>query len=340
MAVVRRLNYDGFSFVSTQETFMHCLVEASASRKLTCLFNLWRIRHWRIRHWQGHLTSRVVAWVLLPTLIVSVNVQASALKADNQNQALYTIATHHDNYLLPLSYNINQNQARFKKLGTDTSADKLELAFQFSGKIGLHNDLFSTKADLYFAYTQRSWWQAFNTEASSPFRETNYAPEFFIEADSNWQWLGWQNTRNRLALNHQSNGQSGELSRSWNRVYADILLEHDAWALILTPHWRIPEAASQDDNPLIHHYMGYGDVQVARRLGQGREIAAKWRGNPFTGHHGVQVDASWPINNGLRGHLQYYLGYGENLIDHDSHVHRLSLGFSLNPMFDADGFSR
>lgn len=59
------------------------------------------------------------------------------------------------------------------------------------------------------------------------------------------------------------------------------------------------------------------------------------RGNPAEGHLGTQLDYSWPMFGSIRGHLQYYYGYGESLIDYDQRTNRLSLGFSLNPLFTA-----
>lgn len=256
-------------------------------------------------------------------------------QAANHNP--FSITTHHANYLLPLSYNGNPHHDTFRYIERDIPPSNAELTFQFSTKVGLAEGLFHGHGDLYFGYTQRSWWQVFNTEASSPFRETNYAPELFIDFDNAWELFDWVNTRNRIALNHQSNGRSDPLSRSWNRVYVESAFQRNDWALVLAPHWRIPEPASEDDNPDIHHYMGYGDIRVAKRLEGNHEIIAQWRGNPDQGHHGTQIDYSWPTFNNLRAHMQYYYGYGESLIDYNHRVHRLSVGFSLNPLFTPDG---
>ena len=100
--------------------------------------------------------------------------------------------------------------------------------------------------DLHFAYTQRSWWQAYNADASSPFRETNFEPEVFIDFENRGSLLGWTNINNRLAFNHQSNGRSDPLSRSWNRLILESTFVNDDWALTLAPHWRIPESEEED----------------------------------------------------------------------------------------------
>ncbi|MCH4565166.1 phospholipase A [Halomonas sp. EGI 63088] len=249
----------------------------------------------------------------------------------------YAITMHRRNYLLPLSYNDNPNREGFDSDSTTT--DRTEIKFQFSAKVNLAEDLFGGNGDLIFAYTQRSWWQAYNDDASAPFRETNFEPEVFLDFDSRWSLLGWTNINNRLAFNHQSNGRSGDQSRSWNRVILTSTFINGDWAFSLAPHWRIPESAEDDDNPDIERFVGYGDVTVARRFGD-QELSLLWRGNPGTGNMGTQLDYSWPLFGNVRGHVQYYYGFGESLIDFDHRTHRLGIGFSLNPLFSGSRMAR
>lgn len=60
----------------------------------------------------------------------------------------------------------------------------------------------------------------------------------------------------RTGFSHQSNGKSGLLSRSWNRVYVDFLFERDNWYFSLKPWWRVPEDNDNDDNPDIDEFLG------------------------------------------------------------------------------------
>ena len=252
-------------------------------------------------------------------------------QASNRNP--YAITAYRRNYLFPFTYNRKPNHAAYSELTGEDNMERNELKFQFSAKVALAEGLFGTTGDLYFAYTQRSWWQAYNTDDSSPFRETNYEPEVFLNFDNDWQLLGWANIRNRLSINHQSNGRSNELSRSWNRLYLETIFQRGDWAVSLAPHYRLPETTGDDDNPDIERYMGYGDITLARRFGD-NELSLMVRGNPGAGHMGGQFDYSWPLfGSKVRAHVQYYHGYGESLIDYDQNTQRLSLGFSLNPLF-------
>mgnify|MGYP002735284788 CR=1 FL=1 len=276
--------------------------------------------------------------VLEPNLSETV-VERRLLEAESKHNPL-AITTHRRNYMLPLNYTTTPNKDTFRYIDDKNPPDRLEMLFQFSAKFNLADDLIFDNGDLYFGYTQRSWWQAYNTAASSPFRETNYEPEIFLDFDNNATLLGWTNINNRIGINHQSNGRSDPLSRSWNRVTMSSTFVKDNWAFSIAPHWRIPERESEDDNPDIHHYKGYGDITIGRQLGGGQEATLTWRGNPDKGNMGSQIDYSWPLFGKVRGHVQYYYGYGDNLIDYDREVQRLGIGFSLNPLYTTGTFGQ
>ncbi|WP_053070759.1 phospholipase A [Halomonas sp. PR-M31] len=240
-----------------------------------------------------------------------------------------TLSVYRRNYLLPWTYNTNPNQEDFDSISSNGNADKTEAKFQISLKVSVLHNMFGDNGDLYFAYTQRSWWQAYNAKASSPFRETNHEPEAFVSFDNAYSWFGWTNTQNRVGFAHQSNGQSQPLSRSWNRLYADLLFQRGDWAISVAPHWRIPESSDDDDNPDLENYIGYGDFTLVRTFGD-QEISLMVRGNPGKHHYGALLDYTFPLIGKVRGHVQYFDGYGESLVDYDEDVQRFGLGFSLN----------
>ncbi|MCC5882443.1 MAG: phospholipase A [Halomonas sp.] len=268
--------------------------------------------------------------------VIEEVIQRRQLERESTRNPL-AITTHRRNYLFPVSYTTHPNAVAFRDVYADVGPNDLEVKFQFSAKVNLLEDVFGTTGDLYFAYTQRSWWQAYNTDASSPFRETNYEPEVFLEFDNTTRLLGWTNTRNRIAFNHLSNGRSMPLSRSWNRIYLESMFQRGDWAVAVAPHWRIPESDGDDDNPNIDRYWGYGDVTVARRFNGDQEASVMVRGNPSPGNYGTQVDYSWPLFGNIRGHVQYFYGYGESMIDYDHRNHRMSIGFSVNPLISGSG---
>lgn len=211
----------------------------------------------------------------------------------------------------------------------------LEGKFQLSFKTKIAENLFGDNGDLWGAYTQTSRWQMYNSDASRPFRETNYEPELMLVFRNRYQLLGWNGRMTGLSLNHQSNGRSDPRSRSWNRVIASIGLDRENWALELRPWWQVPEKASRSDNPDIADYIGRGDARLTFRHGA-HEISALARHSLRRGersHGALQLDWGFPLDPPLRGHVQIFSGYGESLIDYNHKSTYIGLGISLQEWF-------
>lgn len=239
------------------------------------------------------------------------------------------IRPYRSNYLLPVAYNANPNRnvAAAERLDIpflEGALDDVEMKFQLSFEVPLWARILQRDLDLYFAYTQLAFFQAYNREYSSPFRETNYEPELGLNWQPDVEALGWRLGSARLAVNHQSNGRSEPLSRSWNRLLLQVDGERDGLALGLRLWALLGDDPS--DNPDIAEYLGYGELHATYRLGQ-HELGAMLR-NPR--HPTVQLDWSYPLGRTLRLYLQYFNGYGESLLDYDHSVNRVGLGFMLN----------
>lgn len=247
----------------------------------------------------------------------------------------FVITPHRPNYALPVSYNKNPNSKPFKVVGGDFS--NTEIKFQISLKAPLWQGMFNGYGDLYAAYTNISWWQAYNSN-SAPFRETNHEPEIFAAFPTDYDFFGLKLRAVVAGFSHQSNGRSGDLSRSWNRVYANFLLERDNFYMSFKPWYRIPESDKDpndsnttkgDDNPDIDKYMGNGELHFGYKLDT-HQISMMLRNNLRSDNKGaVQLDWSFPLNERFRGYVQYFNGYGESLIDYNASVSRLSVGVLL-----------
>ncbi|MDO5686988.1 MAG: phospholipase A [Neisseria sp.] len=259
----------------------------------------------------------------------------------NDPAGTLSIRAHQPIYLLPAWYNSRPNhtpqspsQAPSNLYGNDTQRTEAKMQVSFKTKIA--QDVFKTRADLWFGYTQLSHWQVYNRSWSAPFRGTDYQPELFLTqpvslnlpAGGKLRMIGG-------GIVHRSNGQSDPLSRSWNRLYGMAGMEWGKLTVIPRLWWRIPEKSSKDNNPDINRYMGYGDLTVQYRFDKQQTLGTVLRINPKTGKGAVQVDYTFPIAGRLKGYVQMFNGYGENLLDYN-HLHR-SIGIGL--MFnDWDGF--
>ncbi len=207
-----------------------------------------------------------------------------------------------------------------------------EVKAQLSFKTKLAENVLGSRGDLWFGYTQRSFWQAGNQRYSSLFRETDYEPEAiyvhpvqFALGALNVRYLG-------LSLNHQSNGQARPYSRSWNRLIGDVAMEYGDWAFHVRPWTRVFESrGDRNDNPGIENYVGRGELTIERRAG-GHVLSATLRHSLRAGSNSrgsAQGDWAFPIAGGLRGHLQLFSGYGESLIDYNHRQTTIGLGVSF-----------
>jgi phospholipase A1 len=249
----------------------------------------------------------------------------------------FALLPHKPNYLLPVTFaNISK-----RPYAGDPKAEKYqdtEAKFQISLKYLAVEDLMWEGLDVQVAFTVASYWQAYNGEISAPFRETNYEPEIIFNYSRPWTLLGLPIEQTFVSLNHQSNGQTGELSRSWNRIIGGVVFAQNAnvtWGL--RTWWRVPEEDKEsfddpdgDDNPYIERYMGYGELGGVWSISDNHTLELLIRNNFRSDNRGaVQLGWTFPITRHLRGYVEYFNGYGESLIYFNQHTQRLGIGVKL-----------
>ena len=241
-------------------------------------------------------------------------------------RGVFKFRPHHASYLVGMrSYRPNEAPyAPYRDLSeNDAGLSKGELAFQLSFKMKMIEGAFGKPVDLWFGYTQNSFWQAANSKASSPFRETNYQPEIVAVAPLSAELGGVHLRHVGLGIVHQSNGQSGSLSRSWNRAYVQFGLERDGLSATARVWKRMKE--SDDDNPDIVDYMGRGDLALAYRR-EGHIYSSTMRYNFHTDKGSIQAGWAFPIAGNLKGYTQVFAGYGQSLIDYNYFQRSVGLG--------------
>ena len=222
-----------------------------------------------------------------------------------------------------------------------------EAKFQFSFKYDLWPS--TGHHTVYLAYTQKSLWDIY--EKSAPFRETNYAPEIFY-AHYHAEVHGQPNRgcglfSEQLGLEHESNGEAGDASRSWNRVFMDLQATcygKPAYGLMALRLW-YPFAIAE--NPNIKKTQGYGELSLGVGLDDDAShmnglltIAARKGTSRRIAKGSLTVDARWrPTYQRLLGKawkfapylwFQLFAGYGETLgtFDSASTSARLGIGFT------------
>jgi len=249
---------------------------------------------------------------------------------DEAKQGAFLFRPHHPNYFLPLKVSNRPNNSPFHASlnQADQDLDPVEAELQLSFKIKAMEGMFGyDNADLWFGYTITSFWQAYNDNISSPFRETNYEPEVMVAYRTDYEIAGFRGRFINLGAVHQSNGRTEGLSRSWNRVYAQFGFERDDLALLIRPWYRIPES-DEDDNPDIIDYMGHGDLTAVYR-NERNAYSLMLRKNFDTGYGAMELNWSFPLYGRLKGYVQYFNGYGESLIDYNHSQQTFGIGVSL-----------
>jgi len=272
-------------------------------------------------------------WLILFLLCV-IGV-ASSVRADTENaeesedpwaspvfspvKANSGFAFHKETFIAPASWS------------DDYNGDETEILAQLSVKVRLF------KTRLFAAYTQKSFWQAYNTADSRPFRDTNHAPELFYRmTPDNSRLVNWGFD---VGAEHESNGQRIPESRSWNRIF---FAPHYRWKRMVLygqVWYRISEdecakrAPGCDDNPDITDFLGYGKVDFYLQLSEASKpqlMHVMVGGNAATGKGRASVSYSFPgKSKDLFWYVRAYHGYGESLLDYNRSITRVGLGFSF-----------
>jgi phospholipase A1 len=238
----------------------------------------------------------------------------------------FAIIPHRPNYIL-YTYNPEPNVVPYLAVDPEADLQHQELKFQISLRVPLFNRMFGENGDLWFAYTQLSFWQAFDWKQSAPFRETNYEPEMGLTFHTDFSLLGLRHRTFSLGYAHQSNGRSEPLSRSWNRLWVNFELERGNFVLALKPWYRIPESSADDNNPDMQDYAGRAELRGVYKYGE-QVFTFMLRNNLRVDENnsGYELDWSIPFSRRIKGYLQLYNGYGESLIDYNVRTQRFGIG--------------
>ena len=259
------------------------------------------------------------------------------MKAEQwDSYAPFTLLPHENNYLMPFTY-VDGIASTLERDGSSAPSDNVEAKFQLSLKTPLWSKIYKDNGYLFFAFTQQAYWQAYNSEVSSPFRENNYEPELILMFP---HYANVDDAASRiisLSLSHQSNGRSGTQSRSWNRLKLSWVTSIGNVFINFEPYYRFKEQkktnpldADGDDNPDIGKYMGWFELSAAYK-----QDTATWRmmvrNNLRSNNKGaIRFSYSRPLNKHIRLYAELFNGYGESLIDYNRSVSRFGIGFELN----------
>lgn len=249
----------------------------------------------------------------------------------------FGLKPHKVNYILPFAY----REGTYKSYVPTDEYRNIEGELQVSLKLYLGTGLFGLNESYYLAYSHQAFWQIYSE--SSPFRETNYNPEGFVEfpiADKD-SFLNIKSVKFGLA--HTSNGQGsntnvvyatpadnpGNRSRSLNYMYSEFAFQHDTLLTEIRLMAPFPGTEDDADNPDIMEYLGYTSVKFNYFTGE-HMFTLMGRGNFSTGYGAVEATYSYPLIDDAYFYVKLFSGYGESLIDYDNYITKFSVGFSFS----------
>ena len=213
-------------------------------------------------------------------------------------------------------------------LGQKIKASTSNVKFQLSISHRLTKSVLPFDTYLFLQYSQKTIWNVF--EESLPMRDMNFNPGIGIGRliiHKN-RYIG----KTILMLEHESNGKDSLYSRSWNKISLGINLMLNRNFDTQLKLW-IPIIDS-DNNRDILNYNGIGHIGLNyynnnRRFHAG--LLATWRTESFG--FNTQWELSFKLNKKENQYLfiQYYNGYGENLLDYNQHKSIIRMGLVIKP---------
>jgi outer membrane phospholipase A len=225
--------------------------------------------------------------------------------------------------------------------------NETQAKFQFSIKYDFWPS--TSRHTVYFGFTQKSLWDLFST--SSPFRESNYAPELFY-AHYHSEVHGQPNPgcglfSEQAGIEHESNGEKSEASRSWNRIFVDAQATCYGKPLYGLVGLRLWYPLGTGENDTIAETQGYGELLFG--LGVDHDtwhmnglvtVSVRKGASTDLGKGSLTVDARWrPTYQRLLGKawrfvpyvwFQFFTGYGETLGTFASTTTSLRLGVGFS----------
>ena len=219
--------------------------------------------------------------------------------------------------------------------GTNSAA-RIQISFKYQlfGSRQAEGLPRSWRDGLYFAYTQRMFWDL--DAYSSPFRNIDFQPELFYLTPSAVLADGITLSA-QGGIRHESNGRDGDASRSLNTLYVAPMAAMQlsgGYRFSIAPRVAFP-VGDTSDNPDIQRYRG--NLSLFMELGedQGLRLSTSSRLNFSSGKGAFSAELSYPLMRLLGAGPDFYLfgqsfdGYGENLLDYNRRTTRFRIGLAL-----------
>jgi phospholipase A1 len=250
----------------------------------------------------------------------------------------FVLLPHKKNYLLLLSYEKEPNRSPYENfINRDEFKNRghfnkdLEGEFQISFAILIGKSFLFSDYKVFGAYTQKNFWQLYNSDWSRQFRETNYSPELFLRKVHDVKWGNhFHLIAHDLGYVHESNGQIQELSRSWDRLFVRTFIYYRGFVIIPSAWYRLKGKKENNQLPNGQEFLGHGEIRLEKNTGIGR---LSFKGLITKNQPAVEFGYSYPITETINFYLKGNYGHGVSLIDYRHEAARVGIGIVTADLF-------
>lgn len=219
-------------------------------------------------------------------------------------------------------------------VGSKPTASNSDVKFQVSISQRLTKSVLPWHSYLFLMYSQKCMWNVF--ENSLPMRDLNFNPGIGVSKllISKNRLVG----KLTLLIEHESNGRDRLASRSWNKISFCGNIYLDPNLMVHGKFW-IPIVDGGNNRDILR-YSGIYQTGIQALSTNRRWVLSA----TFVKRKGWNLNANSIVELGFRIRkkdnqflfLQYYNGYGENLLDYNKYHSRLRIGLLIKPDFFSD----
>ena len=265
--------------------------------------------------------------------VLAVHANAQIVKPRDSNFNADSIRKEFDNGPYFTLYKDNYFTAG-TSIGDRPTGDNSDVKFQVSISQRLTKSTLPFNSYLFLMYSQKCMWNVF--KESLPMRDLNFNPgiglsKLLIVKD---RLIG----KATVLIEHESNGRDGDESRSWNKVSfcGNIYIDPQ---FMIHAKWWIPIIDGQNNKDILK-YSGIYQTGIQFMSQNGRFGAAVTlvKRSGINLNFNTIVELNYRIFKGENQFffVQYYNGYGENLLDYKRFHSRLRAGIIIKPKFFSD----
>ena len=274
------------------------------------------------------MLKRYAAIILLFIIGFTSSVQAQIVKLDNMDFNADSIRKEFDEAPHFSLYKDNYFTIG-TAIGPRPSATNSDVKFQVSISQRLTKSTLPFNTYLFLFYNQKVFWNVF--ENSMPVHDFNFNPgigvsKLLIAKD---RVIG----KASLLIEHESNGRDNENSRSWNKISLCGSINISPQFMIHAKYW-IPIVDGQHNRDILR-YCGIfqNGLQVMsndKKYGMAITLV-KRQGWNLNFNTIVELNYRLFKKDNQYMFLQYYNGYGDNLLDYNKFHSRLRFGIVIKP---------